>query len=121
MSSKRAAHEAMFGKIHSGFLKKTRIDSEASEQKIKTSKQLERHLKGVANHWRIEILFLVARREGITLDEIASILRGNPKTISEHTRRLTHAGLLQKKYIRTAVAHSLSPYGKIIYRFLKSF
>ena len=38
---------------------------------LKTAKQIERHIKGVANHRRIEILFLVADRQNITLDQIA--------------------------------------------------
>lgn len=64
MSSKQAAHNATIGKIHSGILKNIRIDMYT---KIKTPKQLERHLKGVANHHRIRILFLIAKREDITL------------------------------------------------------
>ena len=57
-------------------------------EKLKTPKQIERHIKGVANHRRIEILLLIANREGITLDEIISQVEANPKTIGEHARRL---------------------------------
>ena len=64
---------------------------------MKTSKQLERHFKGIANHWRIEILLLVNKSDGLSLDQIAKELGGNLKTIGEHTRRLVHAGLLNKK------------------------
>lgn len=88
---------------------------------IKTAKQVERHLKGVANHYRIEILLLISDRNGITLDEIVSALKANQKTIGEHTRRLYSAGLIQKKYRGNFVEHSLSPYGKKIVSFLKSF
>ncbi|HLD00084.1 MAG TPA: winged helix-turn-helix domain-containing protein [Patescibacteria group bacterium] len=87
----------------------------------KTPKQMERHLKGVANHRRIEILMLVAKNSGITLESIAEDLRCNVKTISEHTRRLVHAGLIDKKYEGRSVTHTLSPYGKIFYRFLETF
>ena len=87
----------------------------------KTPKQLERHLKGVANHRRIEILMLVGEREGITVDEIATALNCNFKTISMHTLRLVQAGLLNKRYIGQAVAHELSPYGKTMLRFVQSF
>ena len=38
--------------------------------KIKTAKQMERHLKGMSNHYRIEILLLVSKNNGITLDGI---------------------------------------------------
>jgi len=87
----------------------------------KTSRQLERHLKGVANHRRIDILFLIAEHNGVTLGGIAENLNCNIKTVSEHTRRLVGAGLVNKKYQGQSVGHSLSPYGKIFYRFLKSF
>lgn len=87
----------------------------------KTAKQLERHCKGVANHRRIDILFLIARHKGITVDEIADYLKCNLKTISEHTRRLAQAGLVNKKYQGRSVIHTLSPYGDIFYQFLKTF
>ena len=89
--------------------------------KIKTAKQMERHLKGMANHYRIEILLLISEREKINLDEIIATLKANSKTIGEHTRRLFQAGLINKKYRGHFVEHSLSPYGKIFTRFLRSF
>ncbi|MGB9743616.1 MAG: ArsR family transcriptional regulator [Minisyncoccales bacterium] len=89
--------------------------------KIKTAKQMERHLKGVANHYRIEILLLIAEREGTTLEDIVRALGANEKTIGEHTRRLYQAGLINKKYRGKFVEHTLSPYGKTFVRFLRSF
>jgi len=88
---------------------------------MKTGKQLERYFKGVANHRRLEILFLVAKNEGITLENIAEALDCNIKTISEHTRRLLQAGLLNKKYHGRSVEHYLSPYGKMFIDFSKKF
>ncbi|MDO8516397.1 MAG: winged helix-turn-helix domain-containing protein [bacterium] len=90
-------------------------------RKIKTAKQMERHLKGMANHYRIEILLLVAEHEGITLEKIAKELQANEKTIGEHARRLNQAGLINKKYRSKFVEHTLSPYGKTFVRFLKLF
>ncbi len=90
-------------------------------EKIKTSKQIERHFKGIANHRRIDILLIVEKEEGITVDEIAIHLKANFKTVSEHTRRLVQAGLLNKNYKGRQVAHSLSPYGKQITKFIKTF
>lgn len=87
----------------------------------KTAKQMERHLKGMANHYRIEILLLIAARSGVTLAEIVETLGANEKTLGEHTRRLLVAGLVNKKYRSKFVEHTLSPYGKIFVRFLKSF
>jgi len=94
---------------------------EKNKPKIKSAKQMERHLKGISNHHRIEILLLVSEHEGITLESITDNLGVNEKTIGEHTRRLNQAGLLNKKYRGKFVEHSLSPYGKMFVRFLKSF
>lgn len=90
-------------------------------RKLKNAKQMERHLKGMANHYRIEILLLIAGQKALTLERIADILNANTKTIGEHTRRLFNAGLINKKYNGRFVEHTLSPYGANFARFLKSF
>ncbi len=92
-----------------------------SERQGKTYRQLERYFKGVANHRRIAILLLVAQTGGIGLDQISKRLQCNMKTISEHTRRLVLAGLLQKFYRGRTVAHILTPYGKKMLACLKLF
>ncbi len=88
---------------------------------MKTVKQLERHFKGLANHHRLNILLLVSQNPGITVDGIAGKLNCNFKTISEHTKKLVQAGLLNKKYRGASVAHSLSPYGEKFFNFIKNF
>lgn len=82
---------------------------------------MERHLKGMANHYRIDILLLLAEQERITLEQIVKAIRANEKTLGEHTRRLLNAGLINKKYRGKFVEHTLSPYGKTFVRFLKTF
>lgn len=82
---------------------------------------MERHLKGLANHYRIEILLAIAAHPRITLEEIIELIKANEKTIGEHTRRLNVAGLVNKKYQGKFVLHELSPYGKIFVDFLKTF
>ena len=89
--------------------------------KSKSPGQMEKHLKGMANHYRIEVLLLIDGHDGINLENIAKVVGANEKTIGEHTRRLYRAGLINKKYRGRAVEHSLSPYGKFFVRFLKSF
>ena len=84
-------------------------------------KQLERHFKGVANHWRINILLILHKNNGLSLDEITEKLNANYKTISEHTRKLVLAGLINKKYMNGIVSHSLSPYGKKFVKFINTF
>ena len=91
------------------------------KKKSKTAKQIERHTKGIANHYRIEILFVVAENSDITVEGITEELDANFKTISGHTHQLVKAGLLNKKYKGRFVIHELSPYGKQFYRFLKTF
>lgn len=87
----------------------------------KTPKQLERYFKGVANHRRISILITVEQSDGITVEGITNVLQANFKTISQHTRSLVNAGLLNKKYRGREVTHSLSPYGKSFLKFMKTF
>jgi len=88
---------------------------------MKTAKQIERHFKGVANHRRIEILLLVARAENISLENIADSIGCDIKNTCQHTQKLVQAGLINKKYNGRMVGHSVSPYGKKIIRFIKSF
>ncbi|HEY4525587.1 MAG TPA: ArsR family transcriptional regulator [Candidatus Paceibacterota bacterium] len=89
--------------------------------KIKTSKQMERHLKGMANHYRIEILLFLSNHNNATLENIINALEANPKTLGEHTRKLHIAGLVNKKYRGKFVEHTLSPYGKNFVKFLEAF
>ena len=92
-----------------------------TEKKKKGPKKLERHFKGVSNHRRIQILLLVARRPDITLDDIVVEVKGNMKTIAEHTRRLMLAGLVEKTYAGRTVQHKLTPYGRKFVEFIDDF
>ena len=87
----------------------------------KTSRQLERYFKGAANHRRIDILLAVERNDGIAVEAIANLLEANFKTISQHTKSLVQAGLLNKKYRGRQVTHSLSPYGRSFIKFIRTF
>lgn len=88
---------------------------------LKTAKQMERHLKGIANHYRIRVLLMLDEQGPMVLENIISALDANGKTVGEHVRRLYIAGLVDKKYRGKFVEHSLTPYGKIFVRFLKKF
>ena len=85
---------------------------------MKTSKQIERHFKGIANHWRIEVMLLLATESGLSLEKITERLHANFQTMAEHVRRLHQAGLVDKKYHGREVHHSLSPYGKKFISFI---
>jgi len=91
------------------------------DKKIKGPKKLERHFKGVSNHRRIQILLLIAKEPEITLIGIAEAVKGNMKTIAEHVRRLTLAGLVEKRYVSREVRHVLTPYGRTFHSFIETF
>ncbi len=91
------------------------------QKNSKNAKQLERHLKGVSNHNRINILYVVAKFPAITVNSIAEKLSSNIKTTSDHTRKLVSAGLLNKNYNGNTVEHNISPFGKKILDFLTDF
>ncbi|EKE19585.1 MAG: hypothetical protein ACD_8C00136G0006 [uncultured bacterium] len=101
--------------------KKRKTYSTEKVQKTKTPRQIERHVKGVANYRRIEILFVIANNEGITLDGISHAVKGNVKTISEHAKKMSQSGLIRKYRQGRGVIHCLSPYGKTMHKFLKAF
>jgi len=88
---------------------------------IKSSKQLERHFKGIANHRRIDMLMLVYKKSGLTLDQICENLNCNYQTLAEHASRLTRAGLISKKNKGNNVEHSITPYGKKMCNFIADF
>ncbi|HUQ85084.1 MAG TPA: hypothetical protein VM077_02065 [Candidatus Limnocylindrales bacterium] len=88
---------------------------------VKTAKQMERHFKGISNHYRIQILILIHDQPGITLEGIVEKIKANEKTIGEHTRRLHVAGLIDKNYRGKFREHKLSPYGKKLAIFIKTF
>ncbi len=56
-----------------------------------------------------------------TVDGISRKLEANFKTISQHTKTLVQAGLLNKKCIGRQVAHSLAPFGKLFLEFMRKF
>ena len=60
------------------------------KNKKKTAKQLERYFKGVANHRRIEILRLISKIEGITVDGVCQELNANFKTIGNDLANYSH-------------------------------
>ncbi len=87
----------------------------------KESKRIERYTKGVANHWRILILDLIAKNPELSVEQITELVRGNRKTISVHLQKLVAAGLVDKKYRGRFVEHTISHYGQRFNRFLLTY
>lgn len=86
---------------------------------IKNSRALERIVKGFANHRRIDILLLLKKQPELSVDEIASALHANFKTISEHVQRLAIAGLVMKRHDGNLVRHKLTLRAESILKFLR--
>lgn len=87
---------------------------------MKKPRELERIVKGAANHRRIEILLLLDRKLDLSLTDIAEELTINFKTAHEHVRRLALAGLITKRNRGAAVCHTLSIRGQLILNFLRT-
>ncbi len=86
----------------------------------KTYHQLERIIKGVSNHRRIEILELLKKKSELSIIDISQILDVNFKTISEHVKRLAVAGLVLKRHKGSSVRHKLTDRALAILMFLRT-
>lgn len=75
---------------------------------MKKPRELERILKGCANHRRIQILVLLAKEPELTLDQIATELDIDFRIASEHIRRMSYGGLVLKRYEGRCVHHALT-------------
>ena len=88
--------------------------------KGKSYRELERLVRGFANHRRIQILELLKSSPELSVDEVAEELSINFKTASDHIRRLAIAGLVLKRNEGNAVRHKLTVRAKSILKFLRT-
>jgi predicted transcriptional regulator len=78
----------------------------------KNQRQLERIVKGFANHRRIEVLFLLDKRPDLSVLEICEELKVGFKTAAAHLKRMADAGLLAKSAEGRIVRHKLTARGE---------
>ena len=90
------------------------------DNKNKSYYQLERIVKGVANHRRIEILELLIKSPELSVVDISEKLNVNFKTISEHIKRLATAGFVLKRSEGSSVRHKITARGLAILKFLRT-
>ena len=83
-------------------------------------RQLERIVRGFSNHRRIEILGLLEKYPELSVVGISEKLNVNFKTVADHIRRLTIAGLVMKKSLGPSVCHRLTKRGKAVLKFLRT-
>jgi predicted transcriptional regulator len=82
--------------------------------------ELERILKGVGSHRRIQILDLLEKEKGLYVSQIAGRVSIDFRTTSAHLSRLVRSGLIYKWHQGAAVCHSLSPLGKHVLKFCRT-
>lgn len=82
--------------------------------------QLERIIRGVSNHRRIEILELLQKNPELSIIDISKALNVNFKTISEHIKRLATAGFVLKRSDGASVRHKITNRGLSILKFLRT-
>lgn len=88
--------------------------------KTKTYRELERMVRGFANHRRIQIMEILKKKPEMSVDEIATFLDISYKTVADHVRRLAIAGLVLKRNQDVSVRHRLTDRAAYILKFLRA-
>lgn len=89
-------------------------------EKIKSYHQLERIMRGISNHRRIQVLELLKNKPELSILDISNQLDVNFKTISEHVKRLAATGLVLKRSDGNSVRHKVTNRGLAILKFLRT-
>lgn len=85
----------------------------------KTNRELERIVKGFANHRRLQVLELLYKEPELSVQEISDKLKSAFKNISAHVNKMTVAGLVMKRNEGNIVRHKLTNRGKNILKFVR--
>ncbi len=75
---------------------------------------LERIIKGGANHRRLQILFLLEKSPGLSVEAVSYNLNVTFVTIASHLQKLHQSGLVSKDYVGRTVVHHVTKRGKDI-------
>ena len=86
----------------------------------KSYRELERMVRGFANHRRIQIMEILKKKPEMSVDEIATFLDISYKTVADHVRRLAIAGLVLKRNQDVSVRHRLTDRAEFILKFLRA-
>jgi DNA-binding transcriptional ArsR family regulator len=85
----------------------------------KTNRELERIIKGFANHRRLQVLELLYKEPELSVQEISEKLKSAFKNISAHINKMAIAGLVMKRNEGNIVRHKLTNRGKSILQFVR--
>lgn len=84
-----------------------------------THRQLERIIKGFANHRRLDILELLQKKPELSVEDIAEQLSIGYVNTSDHIRKMAIAGLVIKRNEGLYVRHKLTPRAMSVLAFCK--
>ncbi|MDO8552317.1 MAG: winged helix-turn-helix domain-containing protein [bacterium] len=82
-------------------------------------RNIERIVKGFANHRRVQIMDLLKREPELSVEDISERLDIGYENASDHVRKLAIAGLVLKRNEGPSVRHKLTPRGESILVFCK--
>ncbi|MEK7088723.1 MAG: ArsR family transcriptional regulator [Patescibacteria group bacterium] len=85
----------------------------------KTNRELERIIKGFANHRRLQVLELLYEEPELSVQEISDKLKSAFKNISAHINKMAISGLLIKRSDSKSIRHKLTKRGNIILKFVR--
>ena len=85
----------------------------------KTNRELERIVKGFANHRRLQVLELLYQEPELSVMEVAQKIKSDIKNVSAHINKMATAGLLMKRNDMNMVRHKLTKRGKSILQFVR--
>ncbi|MEK7513007.1 MAG: winged helix-turn-helix domain-containing protein [Patescibacteria group bacterium] len=84
------------------------------------TRKIERITKGFANHRRVQILNLLEGKPNLSGFDISDELGVDFRTVAEHLRRLSVAGLIVKRNRGRRVENALSETGKKALKFVRT-
>ena len=73
------------------------------------TKRIEKTLKALANHRRLDILIILKKQKNVTVGEIAEIIRLSFKSTSRHLAVLAAAEIITRDQISSYVYYKISP------------
>jgi predicted transcriptional regulator len=86
----------------------------------KSRRELERIVKGFANHRRLQILELLNRSPELSVQEISENLKSDFKNISAHINKMAISGLLMKRNDIHSVRQKLTNRGIKVLKFVRT-
>lgn len=85
----------------------------------KTNRELERIVKGFANHRRLQILSLLKKEPELSIQEVAEKVKSDEKNISSHVSKMAISGLVMKRNDNKSVRLKLTKRGNNILTFVR--